>query len=243
MHKSIKSSMLLAAAFLVSNVYAGGMTAEPMTQAQNPTLFTTIEGGYTWNDFGNTTVTSTVIKPTNSGWTGRAALGATHYSTSHEKISYTGEMGWGYYGENQYTSELRGVNAQNYIYGVDLLAGVDYQFSSMFDAFFKVGGLLENIRMDRHTDLSKYVGSGNTTGIDNETTTTSSVIPEIKVGGVYNFTNLWGLSLAYMHAFGNNVSMNVTKTNDGATVTSDSTITGAPVSLNSVTIGLRYKFD
>ena len=243
MKKLIKGSLLLATAALISNAYAGGMTAEPMQQAPNPTLFTTLEGGYTWNDFGNTTVQNTVIAPSTSGASGRLAFGATHYSTMHQNLSYTAEIGGGYYGETGHSSALRGVSAKNYIYGLDLLAGVDYQINNMFDVFFKLGGLLENTRMVRNTDLSKYIAGGTVTGIQNETTTSSSVIPEVKLGGVYNFTNLWGLSLSYMHAFGNNVSLDTNRTVNADTEVTNGTATGIPVSLNNLMVGLRYKFD
>jgi len=243
MNKLIKGSLLLATAALVSNVYAGGMTAEPMQQAPNPTLFTTLEGGYTWNQFGNTTVNGVTASQSNSGASGRLAVGATHYSTMVNNLSYTAELGGGYYGQTDYTRASSGINAQNYVYGLDLLAGVDYQIGNMFDVFFKAGGMIQDVRMDRNTDLSKFVAGGSVTGIDNETTTASYFAPEIKLGGVYDFTNLWGLSLSYLHVFGNNVNMNISKTDTGGTVASNTTITGSPVSLNNLMVGLRYKFN
>ena len=238
----LKCSMLVAATLLASTVYAGGPSVEPMPQSHNLPLFATLEGGYTWNDLGTTTVNSLTASESNKGFSGRVAAGAAHYSSYNPSLSYTGEFGWGYYGQTDYTLASRGVDAENYIYGLDLLGGVNYQVNDLFDVFFKLGGMLQNIRMHRNTNLDNFIGGTAVTGTDNETTTVSSVIPEIKLGGVYNFTDCWGISLAYMHAFGNNVSMTVDKTHTADTVTSTTTVTGAPVSLNNVMLGLRYRF-
>lgn len=244
--KKFSGSMLLAAAtVLVSTAYAGGDDTLTMpAQNQNPVLFATAEGGYTWNSLGDTQITvggtTFTATQTDSGGSGRLAMGAVHYSTRTPGLSYTGELGWGYYGKTEYAESDRGIDAQDYIYGVDLLAGVDYMFNSKFDGFFKLGGLFENVRMKRTTDLSELTG-GTASGTDNETTTTSSVIPEVKIGGIYNVTSEWGLSAAYVHAFGNSdVSMTIQKTADPDV--SNTTATGAPVSLNTILFGVVYRF-
>ena len=236
-------SAALSTVLLVSGAYAGGQTVEPMPQDQNPTLFATLEGGYTWNELNATTVNGVTANQSNSGGTGRFAIGGIHQSTMHPNLSYTAEVGAGYYGQTDYTAPVRGINAQNYIYGFDVLGGVDYKFCNMFDLFFKVGGLMENVRMNHSTDLSKYVGDGTVVGIDNSKTTISSVIPEIKVGGIYDITNAWGLSAAYMHAFGNNVSMVTSRTAVGGVITSNSSAIGSPITLNTLTFGVVYKFN
>lgn len=236
--------MLLASVVLASNAYAGGEVIQPM-QPLNPALFATIEGGYTWNALGSTTVSYTgetstftgTVPKKKHGATGRVAAGAIHYS-SNPDLSYTAELGWGYYGYTTYKTVLNLINAKNSIYGVDLLLGINYQFNPMFDVFLKLGGLLENVRMTRNTNL-------NSVGIpvvENVTTTTSSVIPEVKLGGIYNLTNAWGISLAYMHAFGNSPSMSVTKVATTTPVTTNIRSMGSPITLDSVTLGLEYKF-
>jgi hypothetical protein len=246
----LRSSMVLAAALIASSAYAGGQTVEPMAPMHHHALFVSAEGGYSWNYVGSTNVTYTNSRtgasfsgsPTksNSGGTGRLAFGAIHYSPSNPNLSYTGEIGWGYYGKTNFTTPMNILSSTNYMYGADLLVGVDYQFVPAFDAFFKLGGLLENVRMVRNVNLTAL---GNSV-IDNETTTVSSVIPELKIGGTYDFTNCWGLSLAYMHAFGNSPSMSVNNTfTPGSGVTaSNVSSTGAPISLDSLTLGLIYKF-
>lgn len=240
----LKGSLLISAFILSScTAFAGGSTVEPMSQNKNLPLFATVEGGYTWNTLGDTTVNTVTASKSDSGASGRAAVGAAHYSTSNSDLSYTAEAGWGYYGKTEYSSSTRGIDAKDYIYGIDFLAGVNYAASSMFDLFLKAGALLENIRLDQSTDLSKFIAGGTVTGTDNEITTVSSVVPEIKLGGVYNFTEAWGISLAYMHAFGNNVSMTISKTHGADSSVSDTTVTGAPASLNNVMLGLRYRFS
>ncbi|OGT42506.1 MAG: hypothetical protein A3F13_09175 [Gammaproteobacteria bacterium RIFCSPHIGHO2_12_FULL_40_19] len=250
MKNTFKCSLLLATTFLAAHVYAGGPTVEPMAQPQNHALFATLEGGYTWNYVGNTTVSyantttgaTNTESPTktNNGGSGRFALGAIHY-TSNPDISYTGEFGWGYYGKTTFTTPSNILTAKNYLYGFDLLGGIAYKFTPMLDGFFKLGGLLENVRMVRNVNLY----SVNVNAIENETTTVSSVIPLVKLGGIYNLTDCWGLSLAYTHAFGNSPSMTVNKTVAGSPpVATASTIssTGAPISFDNVMAGVMYKF-
>lgn len=240
----LKTSLLISAIVLSSSaVYAGGPSVEPMSQNNNLPLFATVEGGYTWNAFGNTTVNGVTASKSDKGVSARAAVGATHYSTSNPNVSYTAEGGWGYYGKTEYISSSSGVDAKDYIYGIDFLAGVNYAVNNMFDLFVKAGALVQNIRINRTTDLSRFVAGGTVTGTDTERKTVSSVIPEIKLGGVYNINEAWGISLAYMHAFGNNVSMSVSKTHGADSATSNTTITGAPVTLNNVMLGLRYRFS
>ena len=245
--KILKSSILLAATVLASSAFAGGYTTE--APHSKPALFAQLEGGYTWDTMGSTTFsfvgpTSTFTggpAETTSGGTGVLSFGAIHYSSAHPDLSYTGEMGWGYYGKREFTVRSNIIDSKNYIYGFDLLAGVDYQFTPMFDVFFKLGALLENVRLVRNTNLNALGASV----ISNETSTVSSVIPELKLGGIYNITDVWGLSLAYMHAFGNTPSMSVTKTiaAPGDVTSSNYSSTGAPISLNTVLAGLVYKFD
>src|SRR5204863_6667447 len=111
----------------------------------------------------------------------------------------------------------------------------------MFDGFFKVGAMFQNVRLVRNLDLN----SRGANVIENETSTVSSVIPELKVGGIYNLSDAWGISLAYMHAFGNSPSMTVTKTLTAPPVSvsaSSISSTEAPISLDSVLAGIVYKF-
>ncbi|MDP1574957.1 MAG: hypothetical protein Q8L78_08545 [Coxiellaceae bacterium] len=246
----IKSSALLSAtlvtALLASSVYAGGPDVMAMPAAPAHSLFTTVEGGYSWNNYGNTIVAihpttpvQHIVTPSNNGGTGRVAIGAIHYSTYCPKLSYTAEAGWGYYGSTSYTASAAGINAKNYMYGFDALAGVDYEFTSKIDGFFKLGALFENTKMNRNTDLGTYTGGIVTSGTENVSSTTSSILPELKVGGVYNITDAWGLTAAYMFAYGNgNVSSNIRKT----ATTEDKYVTNAPASINSLLFGLQYKF-
>ena len=244
-----KCAMLIASSLLASAVYAGGPDTMAMPAAPGHSMFAAIEGGYSWNTFGDTNVaigtttpTLHTVTPDNSGGTGRVAIGAIHYSSYSPKLAYTAEAGWGYYGKTTYTAAAAGINAQNYLYGFDLLGGVDYQFTSKFDGFFKLGALLENTRMDRNTDLGAFTG-GLTTGTENVKNTSSAILPELKVGGIYNITDALGITAAYMYAYGNgNVSTNVYKSVTLSGVTSNSSTTAAPASLNTILFGLQYKF-
>ena len=237
--------MLLAATVLASSVYAGGPDVMAAPQHQDPTLFATAEGGYSWNSVGDTTIVydgigGTVAK-SDEGATARVAVGGIHYTTN-PNLSYTGEIGGGYYGKNTFGNAARGIDARNYYYGLDLLAGVDYKVNNMFDIFAKFGGLLENIRMVRNYNLSLL--TSDVTGSDNETSTAFSFAPELKLGAVYNIDSVWGLSASYLHVFGNDVSMSINKTQAaGVTTAVTSSQTGGPVSLNTILAGVVYKFN
>ena len=242
-----KCALLIASSLLASAVYAGGPDTMAMPAAPGHSMFAAIEGGYSWNTFGNTTVaignivtpTQRVVTPSNNGGTGRVAIGAIHYSTYSPKLAYTAEAGWGYYGKTSYTAADKGINAQNYLYGFDLLGGVDYQFTSKFDGFLKLGALLENTRMDRNTDLSKYTDGFVISGTENVKNTTSSILPELKVGGIYNITDAWGITGSYMYAYGNgNVSENTYR----SVTVHNTTSTTAPASLSTILFGVQYKF-
>ena len=245
-----KHATLFAAVILASNAQAATvhharvMKDEPvMTAVQRPMLFATAEGAYTWTSIGSTQVNGVTASKSTNGWGGRIAGGATHYSSYDQNLSYTAELGWGYYGKTDISLAGSGINAENQIYGLDMLVGANYRYS-MIDMFLKVGGMVENIRMSRNTDLQRYVAGGNVVGTSNSTMTTTSVVPEIKVGGVYNINDQWGVSLAYMYVFGNdNVNMSSSKSFNGATITNNSSVTGSPVALSTVMFGLRYSFD
>jgi len=223
---------------LGSSVFAGPSFAPvPMAAAvsQHP-LFIDAEGGYTWNSIDNTIVRTTTINPSNSGGTGRIAAGAVYHST--DVLSYTGEMGWGYYGKSHFSNSSLGINNDVQIYGLDLLLGANYQYEG-FDFFLKFGGLLENVRVHRVTDNSLFVAGDDVTGISNTTTTTGTVIPELKVGVRYDWNDQWGVSLAYMYAFGNgDVYSRHTPVLHGSNTTSVS----APVSLSTLLVGLHFSF-
>ncbi|MDP1603153.1 MAG: hypothetical protein Q8M03_07805 [Legionella sp.] len=236
----INTVTALSALCLSTGLYAG--TMGPINTPVGHPLFTSIEGAYTWDEVDDTNINGFLASKSTNHWGGRIAAGATHYSALNNNLSYTAEMGWGYYSRTRITLPLFGANAKNDIYGLDLLVGVNYAFDS-FDLFLKAGGMVQNVRRELTTDLSSFVTGGSVTGISQATLTSSAVVPEVKVGGVYNFNDSLGLSLAYMYVFGNtNVHATTSRFFDGTTIVSNSSVVGSPVALSTVMLGLRYSF-
>jgi hypothetical protein len=235
----INTITAISALCLSSGLYAG--TMGPISTPGHA-LFTTIEGGYTWDEVDDTNINGFIASKSTDHWGGRLAAGATHYSVTNNALSYTGELGWGYYSRTKITLPVFGVNARNNIYGLDFLVGVNYAFNA-FDLFLKAGGMVQNVRRELTTDLSRFVSGGSVVGINRSTLTHSAVAPEVKVGGVYNFTDSLGLSLAYSYVFGNtDVHTTTSKFFDGTSVVSNTSVTGSPVALSVVSLGLRYSF-
>jgi long-subunit fatty acid transport protein len=102
--------------------------------------------------------------------------------------------------------------------------------------------LIENVRTERHADQSKLIAGGESVGNTSSKLTHSYVTPEIKVGAAYNFNDDWALSLAYMYAFGNQVSTSINRSFNDVTLTSNNSVTGGPVALSTLTLGIRYNF-
>lgn len=238
--KRTKIATLVSSLVLASGAFAG--TMGPVSVADNM-LFITGEGAYTWDSIKNTVVQNNIANKTHNGWGGRIGAGVAHHSAMMQNLSYTAEAGWGYYDTTKIQLPAYGINARNNIYGVDLLVGADYLWNQV-DFFGKVGAMIQNVRMKHNTDLSKFIGGTNftTTSYSYTLLTQTSVVPEIKVGGAYNFNEQWAVSVAYMGVYGNSVSQNINKNYTGSSFSSQTSATGLPVTLNTVIFGLRYSF-
>jgi hypothetical protein len=233
----IITSLLTTHSFAVStqsNLFKGDVP----TVVNHP-LFVSAEGNYTTNSMNSVTVRGTSLSKSTNNWGGRLAAGAIYQASP--TIGYTGEIGWGYYGQTKFNSDTLGVNNTATIYGMDLLVGIDYRYNQ-FDWYAKVGGLNQNVKLDRKTNLSKFVAGGSTVGYTDVTTTVTTVAPEVKVGGIYNVSNCLGISLAYTYVFGNSVNMSYAPSFDGTTNSINTTTNSPPASLSSVSLGLVYRF-
>lgn len=232
---------LITLAVLGSTAFAGHMG--PMATSSTSTnhaFFTTLEGGYSWTSMNNTTVNGNRIGDSNTNWGGRFGVGATHWVC--DSFGYTAEMGWGYYAKTTYNSAANGIDAKNQVYGFDLLVGSDLVYGQ-YDLAFKFGAMIQNIRMNHNTNLDNLVTGANVTGYANTTLTSSYAVPEIKFVAAYNFNDQWALTGAFMYVIGNgNVSTKLTRSFDGTTITSQSSTTGGPVALGTLSLGLRYSF-
>lgn len=122
---------------------------------------------------------------------GRGAIGLMF--PYNPKISFTSEVGWGWYGSqtiNQVVFNNNAVlgqeteNTSNQ--GFDLLFGAKYNFNPKIAAFLKVGGLVLNQKNDFNTFGQISF---------------SKIMPETMVGLEYNFNPSVGVFAAYTHVF------------------------------------------
>jgi hypothetical protein len=210
--------------------------------------FVSGEADATWNTnksvtiFGNSPSTSSQI------WGGRGAVGVVH--AGHNHWGYSSEVGWGYYGNTSSSSagsttggSLSITNNSDF-YGFDILVGLTYDVEA-FRLYLKGGAMAENRYVNGYAQFQNSIGGSNYLSTNRLKTTATNVLPEIKVGGIYNFNEHLGLSLAYMHVFGNdNFSASVTGafSNPQALAGISSVVSAQNPSLDSVMFGLVYNF-
>lgn len=226
-------------AFISVSLLSASVSAFAVGCPTTNSLFAVAEGGYTWTSLNNSVFNGVTTGQTKSGGTGRIGAGAVHWACPN--IGFSGEAGWGYYDYTKFNSTVSG-NASNQTFGFDMLLGGIYRIDH-FDLALKVGAMWQNVRMVRNSNLAALIGGNVVTGSDKSTSTVSSVLPLIKVSGAYNFNQNWALSLAYQHAFGNNnVYQNSTKSRTTTSITSITSRVDAPLTLDTVLLGLQYNF-
>ena len=195
MIKNIPLLFLLAAFFSVA--HAGDMGQTQRMPGLSP--FLSGEGGYNWRTINGATIEGLAPRISNEPWGGRVAAGFMfHY---FDNLRFSNEIGWGYYGATDTTTDIGGFSSRSNIDGIDLLVGALYRWKKT-DLFVKVGALVENNRKTKAAREGTFLV--NTEGLSFNQT---QVLPEIKVGGIYNVAERVGLSVSYMHAFGSDVGL------------------------------------
>lgn len=216
--------------------YAGAMGPVGSEHA----LFASIEGAYTWSALDTVIINDNVLNTSYNGWGGRVAAGAVHHTAS--PLSYTAEIGWGYYGDKDYSTPLVGVlKSKDVLYGADLLLGASYRFNQ-FDVFAKAGAMIESEQQHQILDTGTITPGGVVNGLSDIQRTITTVLPELKVGGAYNFNEELAVTLAYMYAFGNNTRVTFNSFASPLVVNQTVVATVAPVSLSTLFLGIRYNF-
>ena len=245
MKKTIFSLFLMSLS--MEGAYAGGM-GEALVSQDYFVPFISGEAAATWNTTKSATVFGSAPSTTQNPWGGRGAFGVVHVTPSH--FGFSSEIGWGYYGRT--TSSVMGISPSgalaisnnSYLNGFDILAGLTYDFAPC-RVYLKGGAMLENRYIKGVSQFTNTVGSKTYISTNNIQTTTTNVFPEVKVGGIYNLNDHLGLSLAYMHVFGNeNFAAQVSGalTNPQALAGISSVVSAQNPSLNSVMFGLVYNF-
>lgn len=191
-------------------VHAGGMGCN--TGQMNGGAFFGLEGGYAQNNidgynftlFPSGVIVSSVEDKQNYVF----RLSAGMMNQMDDQFAVSGELGWGYYGKTSFTPSfnipftLAAPNAftsSHTITGFDALVGMLYTQPS-FNLYLKAGAMLQNVR---NKTTANFYGFNL---VDTQTTSSNSsaALPEIKVGGAYNFNENWALTVSYMYVFGGN---------------------------------------
>lgn len=215
--------------------FAGTMGPVVSKPAISP--YITGEASWTSPDSNDGVINGNALNKSFQGWGGR--LGAGIMYPYNDNLAFTTEIGGGYYGSISYVSPTGSINFKDNIDGYDALFGALYKLTN-FDLFLQGGFMIQNYRQKGTIDLSILPGNlivGSATNNINQT----QVLPEIKVGGIYNINPNWGVTVAYMHAFGSERYIN--SDNTGTIFTGFRSYTSMNLnnpSLNSVMFGLRY---
>ncbi len=233
----LKVASLLAASLMISNVYAGNMG---QTIAPQNILFTGFEGSYTWADVNNFFVNNRVERPSEQGGGGRISVGMFHHYLNTWSIS--GEAGWGYYGKSSYANSILQTYASYTLYGFDLLFGVLKTYSQL-DLFIKAGVMAETSRVTRSINVAAALPGGFASGNDANSQTASNIVPEVKAGGIYNFTEQLAVSVAFMYLAGWETQGRFEQSFSSTTgFVRNSRVSAGPPSFGSIMAGLQYSF-
>lgn len=206
------------------------------------------EATVTWNTTQSATIFGNPPSLTKQLWGGRGAVGVAHASPT--RFGYTAEIGWGYYGSTKSYNFGAGtpgsllITNSSYLYGLDILAGLTYDFNPL-QVFIKGGALAENRHTNGYAEFRNVNNGISYLSTNAIKSTTTNVLPEIKVGGLYSVYDNLSLSLAYMHVFGNdNFAATVTGafSNPGAGAGMSSVTNAQVPSLDSILFGLVYQF-
>ncbi|MDP3561777.1 MAG: hypothetical protein Q8R83_06345 [Legionellaceae bacterium] len=225
------------AVLLCSLSYAGSMGAAT-TGAPN-IRYLAGEASYTWPQLDSSTLNSQQIGITSNGWGGRLAAGIESPYT--EKLSFIGEIGGGYYGKTRYNNAALGIHANRSIDGYDALVGAIYHINNL-GVVGGFGFMGQNLRTNVSKNLSRSIPGGLFSGTKTFNTSQTQILPEIKVGALYDLWNNWNLTVNYMHVFGSTVHSNVTLAGSPGSITMNGYGDRQNPTLDSVLFGLRYNF-
>ncbi len=245
MKKLVFSMFLMGCA--VEAAHAGGM-GDVSSSQDYFVPFAIGEASATWNTIKSATVFDRPPSTHFQHWGGRGGFGLTHLYQNH--VGYTAELGWGYYGStSSYSygtipSGALTITNNGYLYGLDILIGLSYDVDK-YRLFVKAGALAENRHSKGYALFRNGIGVRDYVSTNSIYQDSTNVLPEIKVGGIYNFNDHIGFSLAYMHVFGNNsYASKVTGAfaNPQATAGISSVVSAQNPTLNSIMFGLVYNF-
>lgn len=220
--------------------YAGNMG--PVSQVvPNSVPYVSLEGSYTWNTSEGFILNSQSSDILNRPWGGRLSVGIVRPYT--ERLRFSGEFGGGYYGKTSVNNVAQ--TSSRTIDGYDLLFGALYNINQ-FDVFGSAGVMAQNYRVHLIQNIGRMFPGNVFSGTNLVDSSRTQVLPELRVGAIYNPNEHWGISLAYMHVFGTDTysvlnSSAITSTSGTNIVVNGTRYIQNP-SLDSIFLGLRYNF-
>jgi outer membrane immunogenic protein len=156
-----------------------------------------------------------------NGLAGRVNAG---HLFGQNSFNYGIEVGYAMYQSNKYTIG----DTASFIYkgyNIDILGVAQYNFNSNWNIFSKAG--VAYVHQKTTTSEDKFFNP--------YTDSKNKFLPEVAIGGGYEFDNGLGLNLTFSHIFGNNPeqfnSVNMTRDN-----------LNKVASVNMLTLGINYKF-
>lgn len=200
------------------------------------------DASYTWNSLKGSMINGTPAVLNKNGWGGRISAGVVYPYT--EQFGLNAEVGGGYYGRTRSNLASRGISANTNIDGYDVLVGGTYHALEMVDVYFDFGFMNQNMQFKVTRDNGLRFPGGLFTGTQVLHASQTQILPEIKVGGLYNIYPYLAVTASYIHTFGTSNASNITTsaTASPANIANAGTIDQRNPSLNVVLFGLRYNF-
>lgn len=238
----MKKTSIAVVTYTMMSAYLGFAGSMGPMNTEKPSSFyyyTGAEASATWIDISATTYNSITAESSSHIWGGRFLAGlANHY---RENITLMGEIGGGYYGTFDQEAPILGATLRTVIDGYDFLVGGAYKINS-FDVFGQVGLMVQNARSKVNQDFAKQTPGGAYSGIKTSIFNQTQALPEIKVGGKYNFNENWGVSVAYMRVFGTHIYNTSSETITSDAIAENGIVSAQNPTLNAVLFGVRYNF-
>lgn len=201
MKKTFLAGALLATAAISQ---AGTMGEEEINYKTTP--FIVAEGNFSWLANKKQVINSVTSVQSNNRWGGRFGAGITR--EYKDDFSFSGEIGYGYYGRVRSTFPNAANNGFFAVDGLDILAGVLYKLKKI-DAFFKAGALVSNMRIKETLDTTLSYSTNVVVDSASRNTNYTQVLPEIKTGAMYNYSKNVAFIVSYMHVFGSTPSTTI----------------------------------
>ena len=100
--------------------------------------------------------------------------------------------------------------------------------------------MIETLRGTAYKNLSSTYPGGLYSGQSQESSSTTTALPEVKVGGEYNVTSQLAISLAYLYAFGSNQKWSINNYATPGAISINQQLNLQGPTFNAILLGLRY---